>query len=331
MKDTPKRIYILGSGFSKSFSDNMPTMQDLTERLFRLKGAPEYRRLTEFIHDLYTKSNHLEDFYNIEHIANIIFSKRIFKDFEEQLDYEKLKFELIKFIYREITRQKLDHSKADTLYRFLYECTREPGKPSQDVIFNFNYDLIIETVLKQKARENKESILIEYGLQFERYEPQPSLSQFQDDYHHLEMLKLHGSFNWFRAKGSDSNDIRNIYLVDEEESSFSIHINDIPTYIPMTNVKALFLTGTLYNTLWAKAIDHLNDCDEIVFIGYSFPITDLNNLALFLDYKDKIKYINVHQQTAGTPKLKRLYQLFGEKVVVNEDARNFIEEKILGE
>lgn len=328
-EEAPKRIYILGSGFSKSFSDNMPTMQDLTERIFKLEGSPEYKQLTNFIHDLYKKSNALEDFYNIEHIANIIFSKRIFKDFEEQLDYEKLKFELIKFIYREIKRQKLNQAKADTLYRFLYQCSRGPKEPSDAVIFNFNYDLIIESVLKQKARENMDSILIEYGLQFERYEPQPPMNEVQNEYWHMDMLKLHGSFNWFRAKGSDSNDIRNIYLVDEEESSFSIHVNDIPTYIPMTNVKALFLTGTLYNTLWAKAIDHLNECDEIVFIGYSFPITDLNNLALFLDYKDKIKYINVHQKTLGNPKLQRLYQLFGEDVVVNDDAKNFIEENIL--
>ena len=322
-----QKLYILGSGFSKSFSEQMPTMQDLTERLFKLQH-PEYENLTRFVHDMYDKSNKLEEFRDMENIANIIFSKRIFKDFEEQLDYEKLRFELIKFIYNEIKQQDLDFTKADTLYQFLYHCASKDDQESA-VIFNFNYDLIIEELLKQKAQQEPEKISIKYGLQFERYEPQKIYESQPNSLLYLTMLKLHGSFNWFRAKGGESNDIRDIYLVHEDESSFSIHANDIPSYIPMTNVKAQFLSGTLYNTLWAKAIDYLNHCDEIVCIGYGFPKTDLNNLGLFLDYKDKISAINVNHPK-GSEKLNRLYQVFGEDIVQNMDAKSFIEKHVLG-
>ncbi len=323
-----KTIYILGSGFSKSFSENMPTMYDLTERLFRLEEE-QFRNLIKFVHNLYEKSNHLGEFGDIENIANIIFSKRIFKDFEEQLDYEKLRFELIKFIYQEIRQQEIDHSKADVLYKFLHNCAYQDDK-EEDVVFNFNYDLIIESLLKEKRKENhRPNIEVNYGLQFERYEQEKEGKYFQNDQLYLTMLKLHGSFNWFRAKGSESNDIRNIYMVHEHESSFSIHANDIPSYIPMTNVKSQFLTGTLYNTLWTKAIDYLNRCEEIVLIGYGFPRTDLNNMALLLDYKDKITAINVHHPTTND-KLQRLKQVFGEQTVQNMDAKDFIASKILG-
>ena len=319
-------LYILGSGFSKSFSEKMPTMQDLTERLFQLNESG-YENLTGFVHDLYDKSNHLEEVRDMENIANIIFSKRIFKDFEEQLDYEKLRFELIKFIYNEIKQQEPDLKKADTLYQFLHQSASKDDT-EHCVIFNFNYDLIIEYLLKQKAQQEGEKVLIKYGLQFERYEPEKNHEKTGLPLQYLTMLKLHGSFNWFRAKGGESNDIRDIYLVHEEESSFSIHSKDIPTYIPMTNVKAQFLNGTLYNTLWAKAIDYLNHCDEIVFIGYGFPQTDLNNLGLFLDYKDKISAINVNNPP-GSQKLERLHRLFGKETVQNMDAKNFIEKNIL--
>ncbi len=319
-------LYILGSGFSKSFSERMPTMQDLTERLFQLEGE-EYANLTAFVQDLYRKSNYLEEFRDMENLANIIFSKRIFKDFEEQLDYEKLRFELIKFIYREINQQVLDQSKADTLFQFLRQCASTTASEAC-VILNFNYDLIIEEVLKHKYPESPEHIELKYGLQFERYEPEKLPERTHKQVSYLTMLKLHGSFNWFRAKGSTGNDIRNIHLVHEEESSFSIHANDIPTFIPMTNVKSQFLTGTLYNTLWAKAIDYLNRCHEIVIIGYGFPKTDLNNLGLLLDYRHKISNINVIHPNAED-KLNRLYQLFGRDVVRDMDAKNFIEQEIL--
>lgn len=321
-----QKLYVLGSGFSKSFSERMPTMQDLTDRLFTL-NSPEYANLTGFVQELYEKSNRLDEFGDIENISNIIFSKRIFKDFEEQLDYEKLRFELIKFIYREISQQELDYSKAEVLYEFLLQCA-SPTAAEDAVLLNFNYDLIIEDVLKHMARSRPEQIALKYGLQFERYEPDGSIDNPQQELLYLTMLKLHGSFNWFRAKGSTGNDIRNIHLVHQEDSAFSIHANDIPTYIPMTNVKAQFLTGTLYNTLWAKAIDYLNNCDEIVFIGYGFPKTDQNNLSLFLDYKHKISTINViHPE--GSRRIERLYQAFGREVVKNMDAKTFVENEVL--
>lgn len=319
-----KRVFILGSGFSKSFSAKMPTMNDLTERLFSLNDE-EFESLTRFVQDIYQKSNQLDEFKSIENIANIIFSKRIFRNFEEQMDYEKLKFELIKFIYKEIQKQEIDRSKADTLYQFILRCSNTPGKVKNDVIFNFNYDLIIEDLLQLKQEKQIE---LSYGLKFERYDTQQESALKMPKTGKLELLKLHGSFNWFRAKGSESNDIRNIYLLYKTDPMYTIHSNDIPTYIPMTNVKALFLTGTLYNTLWAKAIEHLNECDEIIFIGYGFPHTDLNNLSLFLDYKHKIKYINI-KKGQGIQKVDRLYQMFGNEVIYNMDAKTFIEQMIL--
>ncbi len=321
-----KRIFILGSGFSKSFSAKMPTMNDLTERLFNLNDE-EFKTLIQFVQNIYQKSNQLDEFRSIENIANIIFSKRIFRNFEEEMDYEKLKFELIKFIYKEIQKQEIDRNKADTLYKFILKCSNDLRANKHDLIFNFNYDLIIENLLNLK-QENR--IELSYGLKFERYDTQNETALKDPKNGTLELLKLHGSFNWFRAKGSESNDIRNIYLLHKTDPMYTIHSNDIPTYIPMTNVKALFLTGTLYNTLWSKAVEHLNECDEIIFIGYGFPHTDLNNLSLFLDYREKIRYINI-KKGQGIHRLDRLYQMFGKEVIYNMDAKNFIEQEILPE
>lgn len=323
-----KSVFVLGSGFSKSFAQHMPTMPDLTDRLFQLKN-PSYENLTGFVQDLYAKSNKLKDIRNIENIATIIFSKQIFKDFEEKMDYEKLKFELLKFIYNEIQHPRVNEKKKNTLYDFLKYCAFRPPRDNQRFsIFSFNYDLILEDVLKVKNDQDSEDIEINYGLKFERYENQVGFTAEKDSDYQVELLKLHGSFNWFRAKGSESNDIRNIYLVDDTERMYSIHVKDIPTYIPMSDVKPLFLRGTLYNTLWAKAIDQLNKCDEIYFIGYGFPQTDLNDLDLWLEYKEKIKYINIEEKGEGE-KLSRLTTLFGEDRIVNMDAKKFIEEKIL--
>jgi hypothetical protein len=143
----------------------------------------------------------------------------------------------------------------------------------------------------------------------------------------IEYLKLHGSFNWFKAKGDDT-DIFNanaIYHVDENDENYAIHKTDVPVFIPMAHSKESFLNGSLFTTLWARANDRLKNADEIVFIGYGFPFTDINNFSFFLEYKGKITKIVVYEQPDSV-NLDRLKLIFGADKIINMDAKQFIEE-----
>jgi hypothetical protein len=67
----------------------------------------------------------------------------------------------------------------------------------------------------------------------------------------------------------------------------------------------------------------MDTCHEIVLLGYGFPETDINNLLFFLGYKQKISHIVVKEHE-HSQKLARLRDIFGETIVKNIDAKEFI-------
>ena len=94
----------------------------------------------------------------------------------------------------------------------------------------------------------------------------------------------------------------------------------------MAHAKELFLYGTLFNILWAKATYYINHAKEIYFIGYGFPESDINNLLMFLKNKKKIKEIIVYYPDKKDEDLNRLIQIFGKKIVKNINALDYLAE-----
>ena len=54
-----------------------------------------------------------------------------------------------------------------------------------------------------------------------------------------------------------------------------------PLIIPPVQKKTYELFGGLFDRIWQQAADALTQADEIVLIGYSFPVTDVHSLELF--------------------------------------------------
>ncbi len=317
-----RRVFVLGAGFSKSFSSSVPTIQDLNNALFDTHAGhhDKYRQLRAFARRYYEMSNHREELRNLENLSTVIFAKVIFKNPEEELEFQLLRYQLLRFIYDNTRVIQIDQASDDVLVRFVRFCGKslDDQNKEESVIITFNYDLILEQAYR-KAYASK-SYPIFYGIDLNYYDARRKAQI--DTPRLLEIIKLHGSFNWFRVKGSSSNDISSVYEVDEAEPG--IHENDVPVFIPMAHNKELFLNGPLYSTLWAKAMRFLDKAEELVFIGYGFPQTDINNLVLFLNYKEKIRHVVVSYERPDHPNLKRLQQMFGEGVVRNANAKDFL-------
>jgi hypothetical protein len=149
--------------------------------------------------------------------------------------------------------------------------------------------------------------------------------------HPIEYVKLHGSLNWYKAKGTTDFEINNTYVVSEGNRNYPIHSKDIPVFIPMAHAKDTFLVGSLFSSLWAKAISYLENANSVYFLGYSFPVSDMNNLFLFMKYKEKIRKVVVYYENSNDQNYQRLLNIFGKEVVVNLDAKTFIENEIIGQ
>ena len=233
-------------------------------------------------------------------------SKRIFRNDAEKHKYELLRYQILKIIHDKIKEHIIiNPDKLDTLSRFVNSCSERSGSR----IISFNYDLLLEST----------GSWITYGVT----NSYPATTIQERGGYPVEITKLHGSFNWYRAKGTVEQDMHYIYRVDELDDEYCIHQDDVPVFIPMAHTKDSFLNGSLFNTLWAKASHILKSSEEIYFLGYSFPETDLSNLFYFLDFKDSIKKIVIYD-AEESPSFVRLQTIFGPDKVVRCDACEFL-------
>jgi len=315
-----KKIYVLGSGFSKSMSKSMPSMRELTDEL--LTGdykRSKYKELMNLVRYLQKKAGDSGEFASIESISSLILGRKIFYNNDSYLYNQILQNQMLHWIYEKIdgAAHQVDDDKIDLLKNFFTKCALGDKNGDKSLVITFNYDLLTERLVKKYLSDEMN---LGYLINLNRYFPS-HLESGRRTLPSFQYLKLHGSFNWFRSPGSTSCDIDNVYLIDDENTKNLIHYDDIPVFIPMAYTKGIYLSGSFYNVLWNIAQRYLDMTDEINFIGYGFPNTDLDNLAFFLYYKKKINHIVVSPTTS---KRKRLEALFGAEHIVGADAAEYL-------
>ena len=164
-------------------------------------------------------------------------------------------------------------------------------------------------------------VAVDYGV---RIDPADRSAVRAPKSHTIDLVKLHGSLNWYPVKGaSDPLDLKNVCQVEPCDRSFPIYREDTPIYIPMAHAKESFLRGSLFNLLWSKADYYLKNAQEIFFLGYGFPKSDMNNLEFLLRHRDRFKKVVVFERE-GHPDLDRLRALLGESLVQSMDAKEFL-------
>lgn len=326
-----KRVFILGSGFSKSVSSTMPTLKELTLDLIKINDKANFYELTGFIRETLALANNDNEITTIENISSVILSKGLFYNTEEKIYYDILKHQLLRWIFERIEAHtpEVDPDKQVQLSRFFEERSAIYGEVPSDelsLFITFNYDLLLERLL---LNCKKQDWAFDYIIRLNKYLSSKRTLQADMNKISFEYLKLHGSLNWFTAPGADRNDLSNVYLMEEKDPAKQlIHLKDIPVYIPMAFAKSEFFVGSLYNILWNITRRCLENTDEINFIGYGFPQTDMDNLFFFLRYKNKIKDI-VIKETENSFKISRLKKLFPQSRVINRDAFEYIQENYL--
>ena len=318
--NTYRRIFVLGSGFSKSFCPQMPTLRDLNERI--PFGIPdEFPHLREYCRHFLELCNNQTDYLNIETLSTSILSAQIFPGVRESLYHSSLRFELLRFIANEIRHDKgMDAGSAAVLRKFLAGCENCPGEGVRDtLLLSFNYDTLIEDVIAADP-DLSARVAVDYGV---RIDPADRSAVRAPRTLTVDLIKLHGSLNWYPVKGaSDPLDLKNVCQVEPCDRSFPIYREDTPIYIPMAHAKESFLRGSLFNLLWSKADFYLKNAQEIYFLGYGFPKTDMNNLEFLLRHRDRFKKVVVFEH-AGCAVLERLQKLLGD-LVESCDAKEYL-------
>jgi len=320
-----RRIFVLGSGFSKSFSPQMPTLHDLNE-LIPFGIPDEFPHFRDYCKHFLEICNGDNDYLGIEPLATSILSAQIFPSERERLYHASLRFELLRFIASVIRHDNiLDESSAALLKRFLVSCENDSASGSRNtLLLSFNYDTLIESAIAND-KELSGRVAVDYGV---RIDPADRSAKRGKSAYTVDLIKLHGSLNWFPVKGaSDELDLKNVCEVEPQDRSFPIYCEDTPIFIPMAHTKESFLRGSLFNLLWSKADYYLKNAEEIYFIGYGFPKSDLNNLEFLLRHRDRFKKVVVLERE-GRSNYLRLQKLLGNELIETCGAKEFLDKFI---
>lgn len=140
----------------------------------------------------------------------------------------------------------------------------------------------------------------------------------------LLLLKLHGSLNWRPKRGTRPpyaiDDVvhhetwlprtRN-YLLNVE--AIEAHLAPEPFLVPPVLMKSALVNQPILRLVWSLAYDELRKAEEVVFVGYSFPTTDIAARFLFLESLEhfphpEIRVVNYATDDAARAEVIRSYQ-----------------------
>lgn len=269
-----KITYIVGAGFSRYA--NLPLMndfyfhsKDLFSKLVNDSDKKSFQKVFDYFEE-FSKVKHImgADFYNIEDLLSIIEMdsfvngrKGIYKDYLTYLkkvielstpteETQEGNYQIDKStdteIYSDFVKLvygiKTFHQSSDDYY--------ERVKNNDNGIISLNYDLLLEKALNSLNKYNIRrlgpsyiSFDFSYGLEdkFISY-----LHTDKPRFNKLKLAKIHGSINFTR--------------------------NNLPIIVPPTWNKT---SNKELHGVWKFANDLLSESNQIVFIGYSLPLTDL--------------------------------------------------------
>ena len=281
-------VYLLGAGFSKAVSGEMPTLLGLGELLRpKLEGIfdPKDWRV-----ELGTK--------DFEGLLSLISQDQPWLDDPTNLRNRAAFIDLSRTIGKCIRKCQVSALK-----------TRMPTRLSRLVdhwvanntkILTFNYDTLIEKayvsqldgLLKLAEDYSHESL---YPVVMSAVEHRASGSgppgRLPGD--GIRLVKLHGSLNWYYS-GAEDFFGEVIYDVgikpewgssDQDKAVSKAHfvLDKMPLIVPPTSSKNSFFANETVRGNWRSARSYLGDAHELVVVGYSLPPSDLMARGLLAD------------------------------------------------
>lgn len=152
----------------------------------------------------------------------------------------------------------------------------------------------------------------------------------------MRLLKLHGSLNWRTKLGARSPFSLDSIVHSEpwlkpqsgspldtlEVKLLNSHLNPRPLIVPPVLTKASLIAEPVLQRTWSCAYETLKQAKKVLFVGYSFPVTDLAARFLFKETLDRkhqpqVSVVNYAQNAKDE-----------ERVVYNyKDALSFMNEK----
>lgn len=287
----PKRVFVLGAGFTKAYLPASPLLTDDYDGNGRLS-----KKFVEFPYALrlLTLEKSREDGkINLERLMTRLDagmpydSERTRRpELEHLLDEVKQAF-LDKFL-----GLKIEPGCGQELVRFAAFCLG-----TRTHFISFNYDDLFDWALTRAGDvyPGKGYLWVRrtgYGFDCDVSEPCRSLDNRLSGPDYSYLLKLHGSFNWRIRAGHRPPYVPESIVHHEtwyEKETWTAEVQSWPSLehqpfiVPPVMTKSAIMQEPVLRAVWTRAYEVLEKAQEVVFVGYSLPTTDLASRFLFAE------------------------------------------------
>lgn len=329
---TPKTVYVLGAGFSKSAG--APLQSEIIHDIFSLT-LHDIERLDFSLKDLFLECKHsfeyllkniffmppkhykylsLEDIYSsidksiLSNLSLRNISKKDLQDFRQRIN--ALIIILMKVKLPDNARKKHIRKFANRLVK---EKSNDP-EVDQFAIISTNWDIILENALRMEIDLGRGDI--DYCFYTHSYREFGNGGKIRSgqylrsrDIYNLKFIKLHGSMNWLQCQKCQK-----VYITYFEKIALDeflnkpkcIHCTTKDAYLSSVLIMPTFLKNLSNHNLklsWQNAGIELQTASKIVFMGYSLPMADFELRHLLTSSIREDAEIEVVLHSTDKPKI----------------------------
>jgi len=316
-------VFVLGAGFTKAFVPDAPLLVDnyaARDLLHEFEAFPTAKGIMENLIDDKNPDRLDLELAMTRTSAGMPYDSEI--GATEQLS---LLFTRLKTAFMEKLRQaRKGKVHRDDLDEFSRLCAR---RGITCVTFNYD-DMLDESLYTVKPGM--------HGMNSARaWNPdsgygflcRPATSIIRDLEHmpvgnDLLLLKLHGSVNWWVRLGHPrpySVDTfvhkgkwwRDPHVTLEDLMNLDLHLERSPFIVPPVLTKEELSREPVLQLIWTRAYQALRKADLVVFVGYSFPVTDIAARFLFTESIQpgtRLKVVNLARNKTQEEEVRANYR-----------------------
>ena len=278
----PKHVYVTGAGFTRAFVPDAPLLVDDFDNdglVDKVRGLPNASRLLEWERNL-----HPDGFINIERLMTRL-DQLMPYDLSQNADdeYRLLLTELKRAFLHRLLGARQGHVASHHCNAFADHCAA-----NESDIITFNYDDFLDEALGHTGRWTPE-----WGYGFFCRTSLDAVSPVGDraPLSGPRLLRLHGCVNW-RPRLGHTEPFALDSIVHHHEwqgdwgtrypfSLIDQHLESEPLIVPPVLSKSGLVAQPVLRLVWTLAFETLAKAENVTFIGYSFPSTDLAARTLF--------------------------------------------------
>lgn len=312
-------VWLLGAGFSRAASAQMPTMPELSEHVYTVVSHAWEQSWGADLRD------------DVELLLTYLATQHPWQD-EATSHYDLGRF------------YEIRDALVDVLWRREREATAETTPPPwltqliglwhehRATIISFNYDTIVERAFNLFLEETGHAGG-DHGAAYAVPVTNPRLrtaGTLGGSYiETFELLKLHGSLTWwYSGPEAPPGDIVYDSLMGtawgaapQGEDVERLLRDKEPLVVPPLLQKSAFYGNSLLRAQWRRAREAMAEADRLVCIGYSLPATDLASRLLLSTASAEMEVVIVDRNPELVDHYRRLLPDYDvHKGIVGENA-----------